>query len=1032
MKKRTRHHEEEDDDDHPAITATEFAAALNGGEPNAVYLNLKRFARTVKRERRQALRKEGVDDDESSSTDDESEKDYGDELETDNKKAETAQKRLKKDEIWKEDVANYNVPFVGTAVSGRHDDGRVIVGEWPTGLLKAYLQKSPLAIELTGDDLVPGVGQIHKTLLKNKSGKLSQAIYKSYLDVVCEIITGAIPVKRLLREQQAAAGSITSFTTTDNNDPELPRFLSELIKNRLPGLLAILKEENGNNKQIGVVGSRFLTPIVLTILARLSMTSLATCRHIARSFVASVPESVVRAILKPATSNSSKSTNEQKDLNQQNAMVVARIRALELATAMVEYEDPVVFACVGSHGAKDKKIPPGLLYMALKESIHDIGQLDDAKNFGMLCKSAARLLSTCRILVLNGRLPRRGLADVFSRDCIQNVSRLAMFAPLLSEPVTFHSVLSSSDEYGSLSDLHGIGREARRLIFCLVANTSQSPLIHILRNNERNARMVAENVTRALLLLLSAQKGLEIHKFVVHVVQMIPELFLNVFHSLAFPNSKTKEFEYISRLSLVSRLLWMGPGNTKCIGNSVSDTWTRQEQILLTLLPTGLRKQQISKAMQHSNLFLVAETLKFLLRVLRRFDNFIRDEDLSNRSLIIDLLLRNFPDLQTCLVLLTRSEASTHKCNTVLVGYTCDVIHALFSLGAQTSGSSTFDWMKALQHESLSHCKPLVVLMQKKFVAFFRDYHVQKVRFLLKCAIHRCTTGCKLILLSCCFQGASQPLANGVRFLLEIVMSTPSRVLFSEAYQLVVQTLSCVTAPAHLGKECVDDIRYEITCWVDGMTSACLDEFCSLLQTGRNILCSSIEIAKALRKTAKTDPTIRLNVSLLLVEALDYLPQASVSFIQLCCQVASRCLLRHVNPLPLAALIISRGKNAPVGSPWFPGLVNYSQFIAAFDASTADTGVSCFNELVEKMFSSQAFPLKSQLSSLHSGTLDPTYFSRADSETIMRQCIHLALYIGCTCSLGAGSKELFRLILPCSLQVRTRAVSIGHLVAFIC
>ena len=46
-----------------------------------------------------------------------------------------------------EDTGAFDVPFVGTSVA-KGDTGTVVAGQWPTGLLQAYLKASPMAVEL--------------------------------------------------------------------------------------------------------------------------------------------------------------------------------------------------------------------------------------------------------------------------------------------------------------------------------------------------------------------------------------------------------------------------------------------------------------------------------------------------------------------------------------------------------------------------------------------------------------------------------------------------------------------------------------------------------------------------------------------------------------------------------------------------------------------------------------------------------------------------------------------------------------------
>ena len=135
------------------LSATEFAATLNSDNPHSVLLALRRFVKTVQRERQIAL---NVDQSQTE-FDELSSQDLEDDVLED--EVESPTKKYKKSEEWKQDTQSYDVPFVGTAVAA----GKVaeaIPGQWPTGLLLAYLDRSPVAAELTGTDLIPPEGAV--------------------------------------------------------------------------------------------------------------------------------------------------------------------------------------------------------------------------------------------------------------------------------------------------------------------------------------------------------------------------------------------------------------------------------------------------------------------------------------------------------------------------------------------------------------------------------------------------------------------------------------------------------------------------------------------------------------------------------------------------------------------------------------------------------------------------------------------------------------------------------------------------------
>lgn len=162
------------------INASEFCSILNSDDdpdPAIIMKTFKRFLRTVRLQQRQSSsssngptiiadaannndllqlpqeQADDEDDDEEMEVDDQSVDEEEDEEDKSQQKEQPRRKKFKKTdhhaEAWKADTADYNVPFVGTAAVASHGQPDPIqVGEWPTGLLQAYIAKSPLAVEL--------------------------------------------------------------------------------------------------------------------------------------------------------------------------------------------------------------------------------------------------------------------------------------------------------------------------------------------------------------------------------------------------------------------------------------------------------------------------------------------------------------------------------------------------------------------------------------------------------------------------------------------------------------------------------------------------------------------------------------------------------------------------------------------------------------------------------------------------------------------------------------------------------------------
>jgi hypothetical protein len=198
--------------------------------------------------------------------------------------------RTKKNEkSWKDDIASYNVPFVGTNIASsllarnhhtsHHSSSSVRQQNdpvWPSGLLHTYLYNSPMAVELFQNEFLslPSTSSlstpvttttaatisrsnknIHVALLNlisttTSSGStstsakeqsyiryLSQSIVHLYLLAISELITAAIPHDRLEQElhfwNPTSAIRSLHFPNEDTNNhrpsDSLPQFITEYI-----------------------------------------------------------------------------------------------------------------------------------------------------------------------------------------------------------------------------------------------------------------------------------------------------------------------------------------------------------------------------------------------------------------------------------------------------------------------------------------------------------------------------------------------------------------------------------------------------------------------------------------------------------------------------------------------------------------------------------------------------------------------------------------------------------------------------------
>jgi hypothetical protein len=259
----------------------------------------------------------------------------------------------------------------------------------------------------------------------------------------------------------------------------------------------------------------------------------------------------------------------------------------------------------------------------------------------------------------------------------------------------------------------------------LLADTLKSPLLHSL-HTEKSAGS-SQLVVRAIILLLQAQKGLEIQKFVVDAVTRTPQLVVGLFHSLAFPDSK-RVFDYVSSINFVSRIIRDGPSIAVCSDADSHGTIDRFDRIILSVLPNGLRKPQITKALAHSNALVVAEMLKFLFHALNKVRSFLENQDASNSEAVRKRLAQQLPDLQAFLAMFQRFKVSNGSPNSVIVSYACSVIQVFTSIYPQKARSLTFEWAKVLPTGTIGNASTPVSLAQMKILASLSEIHSEQVR----------------------------------------------------------------------------------------------------------------------------------------------------------------------------------------------------------------------------------------------------------------------------------------------------------------
>ena len=376
--------------DHERLGTLEFCTALNGDDPLHVISFLKRFVKTIQKDKKEAF---SEDCDISTMGEDvivEASDDDDGLYSTEVQQPPTKKARV---EAWKLDTKSYNVPFVGTSTY-KGSCGVVEKGVWPTGFLEAYLNQSSKAIEILGSGgsakedlpLVPPNGLLHQILLKRKenSGKLmSTKIFELYIQAVGEIATCGIPLKKLGFDVSKSEKSNEHDNQVDNSDltaklekkveakvVSYEQLISTIMKDHLSILLNVLNNESTNSGRHSykVIGA------VLKTLANLAMTSVGTAREIVRELDNNLKEGVLQRIVAKSFNLGSMKNNQEENSDGITLRLNVQVMLLRLASVLIECGDNFVVSFAISQGVKETKSKPGVAYLVIRRvmSIHTL------------------------------------------------------------------------------------------------------------------------------------------------------------------------------------------------------------------------------------------------------------------------------------------------------------------------------------------------------------------------------------------------------------------------------------------------------------------------------------------------------------------------------------------------------------------------------------------------------------------------------------------------------------------------------------
>jgi hypothetical protein len=223
-------------------------------------------------------------------------------------------------------------------------------------------------------------------------------------------------------------------------------------------------------------------------------------------------------------------------------------------------------------------------------------------------------------------------------------------------------------------------------------------------------------------------------------------------------------------------------------------------------------------------------------------------------------------------------------------------------------------------------------------------------------------------------------------------------------------------------------LEYEFSCWVDGVTTETLDEFCSILQDSSGLSFQSVIVfAKAWQEANMKNSVPPLPVSPILVQALQNLPRASKNFARLTCQVAVKCLLYQTNPLPLAVLIqdacqrVLNVESSAIERSSVQQLAQYSRTLVHYDESSeseekAELLVSVLNSSLSGGSYRELLAFRTGTRSGERRQATPSKTSFSDAVVLVRQLAHLVT-VSRENELSSKYVNMLRKLVPVALVV---------------
>ena len=871
------------------LGATELCSILNGDDPRAILKVLRRFVTIVQSEKTLAVGSlaaafESNPQNDNNNDDDDDDEDEYDEMKESQR---TGKKRSKKDdESWKEDTANYNVPFVGTSISSAKDKGRIVKNQWPCGLLLAYLEKSPNAAEFVEDHLVPGLeksGPIHTLLMRQKKFKLAPKLSEYYLKALAEIVSCAIPIERLRnmlyqendeedKEELEGHGSVSSSSYT--------ALVSSVLKQRLGDLFHLLQQETGGGKGKSTVegGCGPLTPHIMTLLVHLAQTNLSTARHLARSLEQErLREGILRFLIRSPHKLPLENTTTARDM--------ARVQLVKLVTVLLSYQDSVILTCISSPGSRGNqaKVPSGLLYLVCKEAFGLNKSLysNTETKLSFYLSLILRLMKQNLLGQTRPGMRKNHTLMLLSGDFVVHLVHLSLLSPMPRELDAITETIDS-DMTSPMDPIKCIAETAQGFLYTVAMNKKESPFLQAIEYDPLHSRKTGQSLVRMLLALVDGTKsGLSQHNFVQHCLEISPTLVPDFLSELTLPDPKN-HIATVTRLHFMSKILLRAPPLEQCFFKKVGPIET-----LKALVPSVVKKNLITKLLRSTNFLVVAEVLRMIIGMLRRLKEWSKDQDDEQDTLKATIMEKvtqeRMPEIRSIVVLFQEHGPASMSPNPILFARAADALVQASHLFPSWVAEANYDWLKLIPNEE-QLLRSSTFLQSKLLHTLYELLHVNP-------------------------RNESSVSVMSATPLFKFLLKTKSR----SVYDVTRKTLVLILSRRDTSTGCpIEDLEHEAFCWIDGLHSDCLDEFLDALRltSGTSFgIQEWMECAKIWKET-RVEVSASVPASSLLLHSLRTMSGgASPIFMELICQVAARSILFRMEPIPLSAVIASRMKD---------------------------------------------------------------------------------------------------------------------------